>query len=93
MKQHITTDELLQLTPEQQNKLCVLDENGVLQWSCISIGQCIELLDNVNEFKGFHKSNTDGRYKVYGENEQHQMRIYDSSELIDALWEAVKSIL
>jgi len=59
----------------------------------LSVGQCIELLVDKNEFKGFHKSQTDGRFKVYGEDHKHSMTIYDSSELIDALFEDVKSIL
>lgn len=59
----------------------------------LSIGQCIAILETKNKFQGFIKSYTDGRYKVYGENIQESMIIYDSLELIDALWEAVKGVL
>lgn len=62
----------------------------------LSIGQCIELLENSGRFKGLHKSDTDGEYKVYiilnddhGENDY----IKSGRQLIDALWEAVKQIL
>lgn len=59
----------------------------------LSIGQCIQLLVGKNMFKGFHKSQTDGRFKIYGENCDKHMVIYDSLELIHALWQAVKAVL
>lgn len=135
MKQRISAAQLMELTPEQQEKLrewwkknlqhgdvficegmtlVVTDPRGsrhVLACSIndsdaecdfyhlenclplVSIGQCIQLLEEAGRFKGFHKSSTDGRYKVYNENELHDMVIHDALELIDALFEAIKSIL
>ena len=125
MKQRISADDVLQLTPEQQEKLRVwwnehrqkgdvfiCRGNNFLSgkefaWDghnkpfnlsipLLSIGQLLQLLEDSGRFKGFHKSDTDGQYKVYiilDDNQGWNQYIKNDNKLVNALWQAVKEIL
>lgn len=140
MKQHISADQLRQLTPSQQERLrniwepeahdvvlyddeelCVIDcyvgKNklilGKLNFyrdgldeaeknNCLpslSIGQCIELLSSmannkeVNIGRVYNPFNWQVYFDIWEEGNGARFIEGQKEELIDALWEAVKSIL
>jgi len=70
--------------------------NTLLLDNCLpllSIGQLLQLLEDSGRFEGLHKSDTDVEYKVYvAQNDSHGRNEYikSDSELVNALWQAVK---
>jgi hypothetical protein len=136
MKQHISKEELLQLNPEQQEKLrawwksniqtydvgCyefgrgvvvrVIEgsesmhlaiDNDLKMLPLLSIGQCIELLHEFVKERDNnrlmiwemvnHPWNVEALDKDDSKWGEEHIWIQDKEELIDALFEAVKSIL
>lgn len=100
MKQHITPSQAQEITEEQFyslfDEIVKRKDWAHFHHKKVTIGKCIEVLENSNRFKGLHKSDTDGEYKVYvvlddsnGWNEY----IKSDKELVNALWQAVKEIL
>ena len=120
MKQRITSDQLQQLTPSQQEKLrawwkpeigdkfdaersgitwLVASVNGeriethagiFLKNECLpllSIGQCLQILGEHNRY--YELRNYENNFHFYDQDNLKSK----SPELIDALFEAVKSIL
>jgi len=99
MKQHITKDELYEVSNESIDKLAEwAREKGYIgkdeQHIFLSIGQMIEFLEEKNgdrEKNDFMitTSNT-GWHICFGVNCK---RKHEKKELVDVLWEAVKEVL
>lgn len=91
MKQHITIEQLNELTENQKQKLYDWNHNryshfGRVDYCLLSIGQMIEFLD-----KDISLMRTTSGHWHIGEYEENSMSV--NLELCDVLWEVVKEIL
>jgi len=85
MKQHITIEQLNELSDEQWVRLKKWNKD----MSLLSIGQMIEFLDEEDDyFKTWYRQ---GKSKISKECRTFEW-LYDT-ELCNALWEAVKEVL
>ncbi|QYY44756.1 hypothetical protein ACKE5C_19255 (plasmid) [Aneurinibacillus thermoaerophilus] len=103
MKQRITTEQLKELTPKQQERLIEqwysretnaynrrVAEDVDVSWNgmpLLSIGQMIELLQTTGILMSNEQTNFGWHIHI------GDVAKYTAQELCDALWEAVKSIL
>jgi hypothetical protein len=90
VKQHITPEQLKELTPEQAEKLRELCGRTHAYLSLLSIGQMIDLLSKHSKWiaLGF---NPIGRFwHIYIDEKGNGP---NADELADALWQAVKEVL
>lgn len=88
MKQHITKEQLAELTPEQSLKLY-----DFISKSCamlLTIGQMIEFLSDKHDNFTIGKISS---WYIDLDISDGSHDVYDVMELCDALWEAVKKVL
>ena len=88
MKQHITEEDIQQLTPEQRSALHARFNNPFL-----TIGQMIEFLEQ----EGFSLTDFGTAWSVgsvtFGAHHWDFVDKYNATELCDALWQAVQDEL
>jgi len=87
-KQHITKEQWIEINEDNQNLLIngVLNDYTIFPWELITIGQMIEFIGDDLYKIGW----VDRNIREVKVNQKGRMQSYQSQELVDALWEAVK---
>lgn len=90
----VVTIEWMQLISPIVQKWEKVDMTELKLLPCLSIGQCIELLDEIDPKKLCHVMQyLFSPLYFYVEEEAGEMKYLEPVEVIDALWQAVKECL